>query len=63
MRLHACLRCIRGDMALSWDLWGQYWTCVQCGYHEELHPVTPLPWNPWKDRERRRKHREYSHED
>jgi Zn ribbon nucleic-acid-binding protein len=52
MRLNECPRCIRGDMSLSWDRYGEYWTCVQCGHHEELQPLVVLSWNPWKDKRR-----------
>ena len=48
-----CPRCMRGTMAYTWDALEPYWRCIQCGHHVDLHPVEPLPWNPWKDRKRR----------
>ena len=48
-----CPRCMGGTMAYTWDALEPYWRCIQCGHHVDLHPVAPLPWNPWKDRKRR----------
>ena len=53
MRLNGCPRCIQGDMDLAQDIYGEYWKCIQCGHHAELHPLSPLLWNPWKDKKRR----------
>ncbi len=31
MLLKGCPRC-RGDIHVSWDVYGRYWDCLQCGY-------------------------------
>ncbi len=48
-RLGDCPRC-RGDLALTNDLYGPYWHCLQCGWHENPRSsvrsptgTTPLP--------------------
>jgi ribosomal protein S27AE len=38
-----CPRCERGTMLKYDDQWGEYWTCANCGQHEDLLPREPLP--------------------
>ena len=39
MLLKGCPRC-RGDLRINRDMYGEYKQCVQCGFMEDMEPVT-----------------------